>query len=500
MATTDEAAAPSAGSADATQVAWYALEPGDVTERLNVSAASGLSGAEAASRLAGVGPNKFAETAVEPRWRAFVRQYRDPMQIVLLIAGIGSLYPLKELGTGLVLLFPDALQRRARPAPGGQGGGGGRCVAEDDDHQGARPAGRRARADSGRRARPGRHRVDRGRGPRAGGREAAVGGHTRGRGGGADRRELAGLEGRGERRDARHSARRPDGHGLHEHERDARLGQLRRHVDGDVDRGRPYLAHAPERGRCGHAADDPAEEADEPDPGHRRCGGGRVRHPQPLARPELRHGLHRGDRVRDLGNPDGPARRRHDDPLVRDADAREGERDHEAAPLDRDARLDLGDQLRQDRDADAEPDDGGGDDDPRPALHDLRRRLCDGGNDQARLRPAGGAAGAVPPADGALRGRGRQGRRAGGRPDRGRPRGAGREGRARRGRDAAGLSARRRAAVRLRVQDDGDVPRDAGRERPRRRPLPRQGRPGPAARARGVPARSRGPLPRAGRR
>ena len=42
---------------------------------------------------------------VEPRWRAFVRQYRDPMQIVLLVAGIGSIYPLQELGTGLVLLF-----------------------------------------------------------------------------------------------------------------------------------------------------------------------------------------------------------------------------------------------------------------------------------------------------------------------------------------------------------------------------------------------------------
>ena len=67
--------------------------------------ANGLSGAEAASRLASVGPNKFAVAAVEPRWRAFVRQYRDPMQIVLLVAGIGSLYPLKELGTGLVLLF-----------------------------------------------------------------------------------------------------------------------------------------------------------------------------------------------------------------------------------------------------------------------------------------------------------------------------------------------------------------------------------------------------------
>jgi Ca2+-transporting ATPase len=105
MATTDEGAAPSEGSADATPVAWYALEPSEVTERLRVSAESGLSGTEAASRRASVGPNKFAEAAVEPRWRAFVRQYRDPMQIVLLIAGVGSLYPLKELGTGLVLLF-----------------------------------------------------------------------------------------------------------------------------------------------------------------------------------------------------------------------------------------------------------------------------------------------------------------------------------------------------------------------------------------------------------
>ena len=421
-------------------VAWYALEPGAVTERLNVSAESGLSGAEAASRLAGVGPNKFAEVAVEPRWRAFVRQYRDPMQIVLLIAGIGSLYPLKELGTGLVLLFLTLFNAVLGLR---QEGKAAEAVAALQKMMIIKA---RVRRDGELVQIPAEELVpgdivsiEAGDLVPADG-QAAVGGDTRDRGGGADRRELAGLEGRRERRDARHSARRPDGHGLHEHERDARLGQLRRHVDGDDDRGRPYLAHAPERGRCGHAADDPAEEADEPDPGHRGRGRGRVGRAQPLARPELRHGLHRGDRVRDLGDPDGPARRRHDDPLVRDADAREGERDHEAAPLDRDARLDVGDQLRQDRDADAEPDDGGGDDDPRPALHDLRRRLFDGGDDQARLRPAGGAAGAVPPADGALRGRGRQGRRAGGRPDRGRPRGAGREGRPRRGRDAAGLS------------------------------------------------------------
>jgi Ca2+-transporting ATPase len=100
MATTEEATA-----IDAPAVAWYALPPDEVARRIGVDPSRGLTASEVASRLAGVGPNKFAVAEVEPRWRAFVRQYRDPMQIVLLVAGIGSLYPLKELGTGLVLLF-----------------------------------------------------------------------------------------------------------------------------------------------------------------------------------------------------------------------------------------------------------------------------------------------------------------------------------------------------------------------------------------------------------
>jgi P-type Ca2+ transporter type 2C len=93
------------GRATAEAVDWYSLTPAEATERLGVDSARGLPATEAASRLASIGPNKFAEVAVEPRWHAFVRQYRDPMQIVLLVAGIGSIYPVKELGTGLVLLF-----------------------------------------------------------------------------------------------------------------------------------------------------------------------------------------------------------------------------------------------------------------------------------------------------------------------------------------------------------------------------------------------------------
>jgi P-type Ca2+ transporter type 2C len=101
----EEAPAATDGLGDSRSVAWHTLAPDDVGGRLGVEPGAGLSGAEAASRLASVGPNRFAEAEVEPRWHAFVRQYRDPMQTVLLVAGIGSLYPLKELGTGLVLLF-----------------------------------------------------------------------------------------------------------------------------------------------------------------------------------------------------------------------------------------------------------------------------------------------------------------------------------------------------------------------------------------------------------
>src|SRR5689334_11013186 len=105
MATEQEAPARNDGLGEGQSVAWHTVAREGIGDRLGVDPEVGLSAAEAASRLASVGPNKFAEAVVEPRWHAFVRQYRDPMQIVLLVAGVGSLYTLKELGTGLVLLF-----------------------------------------------------------------------------------------------------------------------------------------------------------------------------------------------------------------------------------------------------------------------------------------------------------------------------------------------------------------------------------------------------------
>jgi Ca2+-transporting ATPase len=91
------------GSSSAPAASWHTLAGASVAEALGVDTHRGLTGDEAAQRLQEHGPNRFAEAAKEPRWQAFVRQYRDLMQIVLLAAGIMSLI-LDELGTGLVIL------------------------------------------------------------------------------------------------------------------------------------------------------------------------------------------------------------------------------------------------------------------------------------------------------------------------------------------------------------------------------------------------------------
>ena len=99
----------------------------------------------------------------------------------------------------------------------------------------------------------------------------------------------------------------------------------------------------------------------------------------------------------------------------------------------------------------------------RPPLLRRGRGLLDGGQDPARGGRGRTLARAVPAADGAGERRGRARRRDRRRPDRGGAGRARREGRPRRRRDAARLPAHRRGAVRLRVQADGDLPRDGGR-------------------------------------
>src|SRR5215472_9301266 len=91
---------PAAGAPE-----WHTLGADQVLRSEGVDEQRGLSSAEATARAERFGPNEFAAGRAESRWHAFFRQYRDPMQLVLLAAGIGSLYPLKQLGTGILLIL-----------------------------------------------------------------------------------------------------------------------------------------------------------------------------------------------------------------------------------------------------------------------------------------------------------------------------------------------------------------------------------------------------------
>jgi Ca2+-transporting ATPase len=86
------------------QLDFHTLSIGEALAAEEVEEQRGLSTTQAEERLRTYGSNRFAEAETEPRWKAFLRQYADVMQIVLLVAGLGSLWPLKEWGTGLVLL------------------------------------------------------------------------------------------------------------------------------------------------------------------------------------------------------------------------------------------------------------------------------------------------------------------------------------------------------------------------------------------------------------
>src|SRR3954465_9604831 len=84
---------------------WHVLSLEGAVRELGVQPERGLTSDEAAERLARYGPNKFTEAKAESRRHAFLRQYQDPMQIVLLAAGLISIYPVKQAGTGIVILL-----------------------------------------------------------------------------------------------------------------------------------------------------------------------------------------------------------------------------------------------------------------------------------------------------------------------------------------------------------------------------------------------------------
>jgi Ca2+-transporting ATPase len=89
---------------DGAATPWHGLTADEACTRLDVEPRSGLDPSPVGRRRAEVGPNRLAEAAREPGWRAFLRQYRDLMQLVLVGAAVVSIAALQEFSTGIVIL------------------------------------------------------------------------------------------------------------------------------------------------------------------------------------------------------------------------------------------------------------------------------------------------------------------------------------------------------------------------------------------------------------
>ena len=83
---------------------WHAITAERACDRLGVDASAGLDAAEVEPRRQQFGANRLDEPSKEPGWRAFLRQYRDLMQLVLLGAAVVSMVALQEFSTGVVII------------------------------------------------------------------------------------------------------------------------------------------------------------------------------------------------------------------------------------------------------------------------------------------------------------------------------------------------------------------------------------------------------------
>ncbi len=86
------------------QTKWYSLTAEAAAQQLQVDPAKGLSAAEAQQRLQQYGPNELAAKKKESGWQAFLRQYQDFMQIILVGAAVINIVVTGEWSTTIVLL------------------------------------------------------------------------------------------------------------------------------------------------------------------------------------------------------------------------------------------------------------------------------------------------------------------------------------------------------------------------------------------------------------
>jgi Ca2+-transporting ATPase len=81
----------------------HRLTAGEVLERLDVDAATGLTAADADARRAAVGGNVLAEATRVPGWRRFAGQFRDVLILILIAAAVIAFVVSGELKTPLVV-------------------------------------------------------------------------------------------------------------------------------------------------------------------------------------------------------------------------------------------------------------------------------------------------------------------------------------------------------------------------------------------------------------
>ena len=81
---------------------WYQFSSDEVAERLQVDPARGLTADEVQQRLQKYGPNALAAAKAEPAFIRFFKHYADYMQIVLVVAAVVSLL-IGEYSTAILL-------------------------------------------------------------------------------------------------------------------------------------------------------------------------------------------------------------------------------------------------------------------------------------------------------------------------------------------------------------------------------------------------------------
>ena len=452
MARTDTTTVQTAPSADD---GWYGVPAAEVVKRLAVDPAVGLSGRRVAELLERDGPNELPAEPPVSGWKRFLEQYRSYMQVILVAAAIVSL-AIKQWSTGVLLILitvlnsvvglrqegkaesaMNALQAMVKATARVRRDGSEAEIAAEDVVVGdvvLLAAGDEVPAD-GRIIEASSLQID----------ESALTGESVPASKGVEVPEGTDLA-PGEQSDMAFM-HTPVTHGS------AVMIVTATGSDTQVGKIAGMLREHGARADAAHAA---AERADAVDRGRGRNHDGDHVRARGAARAFGDRRVLERDRAGDRGDSGGDAHRPSGGDVPRRGRPRAARRGTQGPGIGRDARLDLGDQLRQDRDFDDEPDDRGrGARSVRP-VHDLGLGLRARGLGAARCWFNRHDRGRDP----AVRGRERcdpRGRKGRGRPHRGGAARARTQGGPRHRRHAGAPSAAGHASVRPDVQADGRV-------------------------------------------